>query len=215
MADPAAVSVVIPAFNEAGAIARGRRRAAARPAPGARSSSSTTARPTARPTRAAAPARAWSGIRTTRATAPPSRAAIRAATGEYILIIDGDGQHKPADALRLVVAARRVRSRRRRALERDAGRLDAAALGNAALNRLASFLTERAIPDLTSGFRAARREHLLEFLHLLPNGFSTPTTTTMCVSQGGLQRRVRADRRAAARRRRRRSACRATARSSC
>ena len=40
---------------------------------------------------------------------------IRAATGEYILIIDGDGQHPPADAVRLVVAARRVRPRRRRA----------------------------------------------------------------------------------------------------
>ena len=40
-------------------------------------------------------------------------------------------------------------------------------------------------PDLTSGFRAARREHLLEFLHLLPNGFSSPTTTTLAFLRAG------------------------------
>jgi hypothetical protein len=53
------------------------------------------------------------------------------------------------------------------------------------LNGLASFLTEREIPDLTSGFRAARRECLLEFFHLLPNGFSTPTTTTLAFVRAG------------------------------
>jgi hypothetical protein len=53
------------------------------------------------------------------------------------------------------------------------------------LNGIASYLTERPIPDLTSGFRAARREPLLEFLHLLPNGFSTPTTTTLAFIKAG------------------------------
>jgi hypothetical protein len=100
------------------------------------------------------------------------------------MIIDGDGQHRPGDALRLVsrlgeydlvVGARSP--------ETQAGALRRA--GNDALNRLASFLTDHAIPDLTSGFRAARREYLLEFLHLLPNGFSTPTTTTMCFLRAG------------------------------
>jgi len=41
------------------------------------------------------------------------------------------------------------------------------------------------VPDLTSGFRAARRAHLREFLHLLPNGFSTPTTTTLAFIKAG------------------------------
>jgi hypothetical protein len=41
------------------------------------------------------------------------------------------------------------------------------------------------VPDLTSGFRGARREHLREFLHLLPNGFSTPTTTTLAFIKAG------------------------------
>ena len=58
-------------------------------------------------------------------------------------------------------------------------------LGNVVLNWLAGYLTGRAIPDLTSGFRAARREHLREFLHLLPNGFSTPTTTTLAFIKAG------------------------------
>jgi hypothetical protein len=53
------------------------------------------------------------------------------------------------------------------------------------LNGLASYLTGRDIPDLTSGFRAARREYLREFLHLLPNGFSTPTTTTLAFIKAG------------------------------
>src|SRR5690606_26853683 len=56
---------------------------------------------------------------------------------------------------------------------------------NEVLNRLASYLTEHPIPDLTSGFRAARLDCLREFLPLLPNGFSTPTTTTLCFLRAG------------------------------
>ena len=58
-------------------------------------------------------------------------------------------------------------------------------MGNSLLNGIASYLTEQRIPDLTSGFRAARRDCLLEFLHLLPNGFSTPTTTTLAFMKAG------------------------------
>jgi hypothetical protein len=57
--------------------------------------------------------------------------------------------------------------------------------GNTLLNWLASYLTGRHIPDLTSGFRAARTACLREFLHLLPNGFSTPTTTTLAFIKAG------------------------------
>ena len=73
------------------------------------------------------------------------------------------------------------------------------------LNWLASYLTERPIPDLTSGFRAARREYLLEFLHLLPNGFSTPTTTTLAFIKAGYSVRFEPVEARAARRARRRS----------
>ena len=109
---------------------------------------------------------------------------VRQATGEYILIIDGDGQHNPADALRLVarlgeydlVVGARTGHTQANLIRR---------LGNGALNWLAAYLTERAIPDLTSGFRAATRAGLLGFLSLLPNGFSTPTTTTLCFIKAG------------------------------
>jgi glycosyltransferase involved in cell wall biosynthesis len=112
------------------------------------------------------------------------KSGIRRASGEFVLIVDGDGQHCAADAPRLVarlgeydlvVGARSTSTQATQARR----------VGNTALNRLASYLTGRTIPDLTSGFRAARREYLLEFLHLLPNGFSTPTTTTLAFIKGG------------------------------
>jgi hypothetical protein len=53
------------------------------------------------------------------------------------------------------------------------------------LNAIAGYLAGRAIPDLTSGFRAARRDCLVEFIHLIPNRFSTPTTTTLAFIKAG------------------------------
>jgi glycosyltransferase involved in cell wall biosynthesis len=109
---------------------------------------------------------------------------IRHATGDYVLIVDADGQHAPADAAALtaplgdydlVIGARSA------ATQATAGRR----AGNAVLNALAGYMTGRPVPDLTSGFRAARRECLREFLHLLPNGFSTPTTTTLAFIKAG------------------------------
>ncbi|HEY2151434.1 MAG TPA: glycosyltransferase family 2 protein [Vicinamibacterales bacterium] len=109
---------------------------------------------------------------------------IRNATGEFVLIADADGQHQPADARRLVSYLDRydlVVGARSSRTQANLGRR----VGNAALNRLASYLTDHPIPDLTSGFRAARRDCLLEFIHLLPNGFSTPTTTTLAFMKAG------------------------------
>lgn len=112
------------------------------------------------------------------------KAGIRAASGEYLLIIDADGQHKPSDAVRLVshlgtydlvVGARSSIT--------QAGPVRR--MGNALLNWLAGYLAERRIPDLTSGFRGARLDYLREFLFLLPNGFSTPTTTTLAFLKAG------------------------------
>jgi glycosyltransferase involved in cell wall biosynthesis len=112
------------------------------------------------------------------------KSGIREASGKYILIVDGDGQHSAADALRLVshlgdydlvVGARS-----------GSGQASAARhAGNHILNWVASYLTGRAIPDLTSGLRAARTSGLREFLHLLPNGYSTPTTTTLSFVKAG------------------------------
>jgi glycosyltransferase involved in cell wall biosynthesis len=109
---------------------------------------------------------------------------VRSARGEHILVLDADGQHQPADAQRLVarlgeydlVVGARAPGTQASGMRR---------LGNALLNRLAGRLTGRPIPDLTSGFRAARSECLREFLPLIPNGFSTPTTTTLAFLKAG------------------------------
>jgi glycosyltransferase involved in cell wall biosynthesis len=109
---------------------------------------------------------------------------LRAATGEWVLILDGDGQHAPEDATRLVghlgeydlvVGARSPETQA----------TSARRIGNHLLNYLASYVTRHRVPDLTSGFRAARRRYMLEFIHLLPNGFSTPTTTTLAFLHAG------------------------------
>ena len=110
---------------------------------------------------------------------------IRRASGEYVLIVDADGQHTAADALRIVgflgdydlVVGTRAGSTQQASTARH--------MGNNALNWIASYLTGRQIPDLTSGLRAARTSGLREFLHLLPNGFSTPTTTTLSFVKAG------------------------------
>ena len=109
---------------------------------------------------------------------------IRQATGEFVLIVDGDGQHRAADAARLVSRLGEydlVIGARSSGTQATHARL----LGNAALNWLAGYLTGRKVSDLTSGFRGARRSQLHEFLHLLPNGFSTPTTTTLAFIKAG------------------------------
>jgi glycosyltransferase involved in cell wall biosynthesis len=112
------------------------------------------------------------------------KSGIRRASGEFVLIVDADGQHPPEDALRLVarlgefdlvVGARSTETQA----------TSARRAGNVALNGLAGYLTGHRIPDLTSGFRGARAAALREFLHLLPNGFSTPTTTTMAFLKAG------------------------------
>jgi glycosyltransferase involved in cell wall biosynthesis len=112
------------------------------------------------------------------------KSGIRRAVGEYVLIVDADGQHPPEDALRLIERLGQydlvVGARSGETQANSARRA-----GNGALNRLASYLTARHIPDLTSGFRGARTSGLREFLHLLPNGFSTPTTTTLAFLKAG------------------------------
>jgi len=109
---------------------------------------------------------------------------LRHASGEFVLIVDADGQHQPADTRRLVAELREydlVIGARSAASQASTSRR----LGNAVLNWLASYLTGRPVLDLTSGFRAARRTCMLEFIHLFPNGFSTPTTSTLAFLKAG------------------------------
>jgi glycosyltransferase involved in cell wall biosynthesis len=102
----------------------------------------------------------------------------RAASGDILVFMDADGQHNPADIPKLL---ERLEAGYDMAVgARNAGgQANIGRAANAFYNRVASWMTGHRIADLTSGFRAARAERFREFLHLLPNGFSYPTTSTM------------------------------------
>jgi len=109
---------------------------------------------------------------------------IRYCSGEIIVLMDADGQHKPEDAERLlqyiktcnvIVGARTSSSKI--VWYRD--------IANTIYNRLASYMTDFKIEDLTSGFRVFRKSEVSQFLYLLPNGFSYPTTVAMAYLRSG------------------------------
>lgn len=109
----------------------------------------------------------------------------RSAAGEVIVFMDADGQHDPADIPRLLARMEQghdlVVGARQKGSQASLGR----GLANAFYNRLASWMTGHAVQDLTSGFRAVRADRFREFLYLLPNGFSYPTTSTMAFFRAG------------------------------
>jgi glycosyltransferase involved in cell wall biosynthesis len=103
----------------------------------------------------------------------------RAATGNVIVFMDADGQHDPALIpvllARLEAGYDMVVGARDGSGQASVGR----GLANRLYNGLASWMTNHDVKDLTSGFRVVRADKFREFLHLLPNGFSYPTTSTM------------------------------------
>ena len=113
------------------------------------------------------------------------KAGARAANGDFIAFMDGDGQHDAGEiehllgrldeGFEMAIGARSSGS------HANVGRLWA----NGIYNVIASWLTGRSVPDLTSGFRVVRAELFKRFLYLLPNGFSYPTTITMAFLRAG------------------------------
>ena len=110
---------------------------------------------------------------------------LRYASGEWVLMMDADGQHKPADIARLleykdkydmVVGARSRGSET--SWHRD--------LANFIYNWLSSYITKFKVEDLTSGFRLMKNDRVRKFIYLLPNTFSYPTTITMAYLRSGL-----------------------------
>jgi len=109
---------------------------------------------------------------------------LRVASGEWIVMMDADGQHKPEDIARLlehrdkydmVVGARTKKSETR--LHRD--------LANTIYNWFASYVTKFKVEDLTSGFRLVNIDTAKKFIYLLPNTFSYPSTITMAYLRSG------------------------------
>lgn len=114
------------------------------------------------------------------------KAGIRSAQGEILLFMDGDGQHAARDIPKLLARLREgydmvVGARASRRNQAGPARWFA----NAFYNRFASLLVGHEVADLTSGFRVCRARAIRQFLDLLPNGFSYPTTSTMAFFRAG------------------------------
>ena len=114
------------------------------------------------------------------------KSGARVATGDYLVFMDGDGQHSTADIQKLLDKVGEgydlvVGARSGLGAQASVARWSA----NAIYNRFASWMVNRKIDDLTSGFRCVNRKKFLSFLYLLPNGFSYPTTSTMAFFRAG------------------------------
>jgi glycosyltransferase involved in cell wall biosynthesis len=113
------------------------------------------------------------------------KSGIRAARGNRIILMDGDGQHRPEDIPKLLAEASNyhmVVGRRGKGSKLRFHRYAA----NAVYNLLASYVTRFKVQDLTSGFRVLSRRDALRFIDLLPNTFSYPTTLTLAFLRSGL-----------------------------
>jgi len=114
------------------------------------------------------------------------KSGIQAASGEIIVMLDADGQHKPEDIPRLVNYISKqnydmVVGSRTKASATELHRN----VANQLYNRLASYIAGYKVQDLTSGFRAIRASIAKSFVGLLPNGFSYPTTLTIALFRSG------------------------------
>lgn len=109
---------------------------------------------------------------------------LRCASREWVLMMDADGQHDPADIGELLAHKDKydmVVGARIKGSETSVHRN----IANCIYNILASYVTKHKVQDLTSGFRLVRRETVKKFIYLLPNSFSYPTTITMAYLRSG------------------------------
>ena len=113
------------------------------------------------------------------------KSGARVANGTTLIFLDGDGQHNPDDIERLLTRKKdgfdMVIGARDNKSQASLYRL----IANKIYNRFASIMTGRNIMDLTSGFRVVDAKKFRQFLYLLPNGFSYPTTITMAFMRNG------------------------------
>ena len=109
---------------------------------------------------------------------------ILASRTEYVLTMDGDGQHRGEDVRRLWEQAEdhdMVVGLRPEVLHTRLWRLP----GKWLLWTIANYLVRRRIPDLNSGLRLMRRDQVMKYLHICPAGFSFSTTITMAFLSRG------------------------------
>jgi glycosyltransferase involved in cell wall biosynthesis len=113
------------------------------------------------------------------------KSGARHASGDVLVFMDADGQHDDRDIQKLLEKIEEGYDLVVGARSSDTQANLFRGLGNKLLNMFASIMTGHRIPDLTSGFRAVRRAPFIEFMFLMPNGFSYPTTSTMAFLRSG------------------------------
>lgn len=113
------------------------------------------------------------------------KSGARAASGKYLLFMDADGQHQPADISKLIEQLGHGFSMVIGAREPTSHASRPRRVMNFLYNKIASIMTGFEILDLTSGFRLVEARFFRQFLYLLPNGFSYPTTITMAFLRSG------------------------------
>lgn len=113
------------------------------------------------------------------------KSGIRAARGELLVMMDGDGQHHGKDIPKLLAPIRSEGYDMVVGARTSGTQQWHRAMANTVYNRFAGYLTGFKIRDLTSGFRAIRRELALQFCYLLPNTFSYPTTLSISIIRAG------------------------------
>ena len=110
---------------------------------------------------------------------------LRNAEKDIVICMDGDGQHRPEEISLLIKKLSEgfdmVVGARNKSGQAGAHR----SFANSFYNRFASWMVGHKVEDLTSGFRAVRRKKFIEFISLLPNKFSYPTTITMSFFRAG------------------------------
>lgn len=113
------------------------------------------------------------------------KSGARAARGEILIFMDADGQHQPKDIALLLEKYDQGYDMVVGARDKNSQASLARLFGNGMYNRLATYMTGHKVADLTSGFRVVAADKFKQFLYLLPNGFSYPTTITMVFFRAG------------------------------
>jgi glycosyltransferase involved in cell wall biosynthesis len=112
------------------------------------------------------------------------KSGIRKAHGEKIIILDSDGQHDPIhipgiakllDDHEMVIGTR----------DKDSFQVRTRQLGKRVIRWVGEFLVEQKLPDYNSGYRGFHSDLIRSMLHIMPNGFSFSTTSTLAFMKEG------------------------------
>jgi len=109
---------------------------------------------------------------------------IRKARGEKVVILDSDGQHDPAnipefvkmlDDYEMVIGTR----------DKNSFKVRTRQIGKRVIRWVGEYLVEQKLPDYNSGYRGFNKELIKGMLHMMPNGFSFSTTSTLAFLKEG------------------------------